>query len=814
MNHSASPVDDRWQSPPAPAARSGGSLIGALLAGIAAFAALFRVGIPAATDSLDGSWTAVLSWAFTRGLQSGSDIIFTYGPLGFLIPIANYHPQTFTLHFIAQVLLGLTWALLVTRFALRLPTAAQIALALLLLAWAMMIMVDVGWYLMFALAAVFAREDARRPWAGAPFGLFVLIGLSVIALTKFTFLLLWLAFVGHALLQLLFARRLRPAAAVAVIAAALLLGLWTAAGQHLASLPMFFRRGLEISSGYNSSMGYVPELSVDLTGLAVLVLAIACLAPLVLAHGSDWGRRALGAFLLLTLALTWKAGYIRADGHVCIFLGAASLIAFVAAGLCSTAAPQRWFWQPAAVAAISLAGLLLAYNLFGGVAPTLRNTWQFAGFSLSNLFTPARVREIHQASWQMGTQYVDLPASRERIGTAGVDLLMHEQGVVLLNGFNYTPRPVFQGYGAYSTGLARLNEVKLLSADGPQFLLFKLQAIDAYLPGNEDPLAQLAALRAYAPVGYEKGYVLLERSAAAAPLQAPPAEQWREAAFGEPFAVPAAATAQVLFYRVELSTLGKLYTAVFREPAISLQVTADDGSTRDYRVARSRGDAGSLVSPLLPDNAAYLSWYARKHEVHPTTLRFLARAPALAGLFAPRVRYALQPVELPRKDVAELPEAARRSFYPGFSHVPHAEQSPVPPQMIRNLGEDMLFMHAPSMVDFVLPPGRWRAQGRFGLRSQAYAPGVCPNSDGARLQVFLAGSDAQPAQALFSRYIDPLRVDTDRGNLPFEVPAFDSDGRTPIVFRFSGGETPQASTDCDWTVLGSLQFVPADAATH
>lgn len=812
MSHLPTTVDDRWQ--PAPAVRSGGSLLGALLAGIAAFVALFRVGIPAAIDSLDGSWTAVLSWAFSRGLQSGSDIVFTYGPLGFLIPIANYHPQTYTLYFAAQVLLGVTWALLVTRFALRLPTAAQLALALLLLAWAPMIMVDVGWYLMFALAAVFVQEDARSRGAGAPFGLLVLFALSVIALTKFTFLLLWLAFVGHALLQLLLARRPRAAAAAAAIAMALLLGLWTAAGQHLASLPSFFRRGLEISGGYNSSMGYTPELSIDLAGLTVLAVTVACLAPLLLARGPDRGRRALGAFLLLTLALTWKAGYIRADGHVCIFLGAASLIAFLAVALRRAPAPERRLWQPAAVAAISLAGLLLTYILLGGFAPTARNNLNFVSFSLRNLFTPSRVRDAYQASWQMGARQVDLPASRERIGGAGVDLLMYEQGVVLLNDFNYTPRPAFQGYSTHTTALARLNEARLLSADGPQFLLFKLQAIDAYLPGNEDPLAQLAALRAYAPVGYEKGYVLLERSAAAAPLQPPPAEQWREAAFGEPFAVPAAATAQVLFYRVELSTLGKLYTAVFREPAISLQVTADDGSTRDYRVARSRGDAGSLVSPLLPDNAAYLSWYARKHEVHPTTLRFLARAPALASLFAPRVHYALQPVDLPRKDLAELPEAARRSFYPGFSHVPHAEKSPVPPQMIRNLGEDMLFMHAPSMVDFVLPPGRWRAQGRFGLRSQAYAPGVCPSSDGASLQVFLAGSDAQPAQALFSRHIDPLRVDTDRGNLPFEVPAFDSDGRTPIVFRFSGGETPQASTDCDWTVLGALQFVPADAAAH
>ncbi|HVH35435.1 MAG TPA: hypothetical protein VM847_15120, partial [Tahibacter sp.] len=103
------------------------------MAGLAAFVALFRIGIPAAGDALDGSWTAVLSWAFSQGAQFGDDIVFTYGPLGFLIPIANYHPQTYALFFAAQVFFGVVWAVLIARFAVRLPMPAQALLCLLLL---------------------------------------------------------------------------------------------------------------------------------------------------------------------------------------------------------------------------------------------------------------------------------------------------------------------------------------------------------------------------------------------------------------------------------------------------------------------------------------------------------------------------------------------------------------------------------------------------------------------------------------------------------------------------------------------------------
>ncbi|WP_257386309.1 hypothetical protein [Tahibacter caeni] len=801
-------IDDRWQ-PGAGSRKDKVSHLGALLAGIAAFVSLFRVGIGAATDSLDGSWTAVLSWAFSEGAQFGKDIVFTYGPLGFLIPIANYHPQTFGLYFAAQVMLGVVWAMLVARFALRLPTIVQMALGLLLVCWAPIVIIDVGWYLMFVLAAVFAHEDAKKTQIGTQlFGFVALFALSVIALTKFTFLLLWLTFIGHQVLQLLLARR--PVAAVLAGATAilLLLALWTAAGQNLSSLLPFFLYGLEISRSYGASMGYMPGLATDLAGLAILALAAVCVAPL-LSRGESLARRALALFLLLTLALTWKAGYTRADAHVCIFFGAASLIAVVAAVLRRSATPRPGLGQPAAAGLASSAGLLLTYSLLGGVVPVLNNTWEFAGLSLRHLFNPDSVRRLYQAGWDSGARRFDLPATRERIGNESVDLLMHEQGVVLLNGFNYSPRPVFQGYGAYSTPLARLNESKLLGASAPRYLLFKLQAIDEHLPGMEDPLAQLAALRSYAPVGYEKSYLLLERTGSVPALEAPPAPAWREASFGEEIPVTQTA-AQILFFRIELSLVGKLYAAFFREPAARLDVVDGEGAIHSYRVTRSLGDAGALVSPLLADNVDYLNWYSRQRELRPRSLRFVAQTPALQRLFAPRLSYALQVVELPRKDLSQLPESLHRSvFYPGFSHLPRNPRSPAAIEMIQNLGEDALFMHAPSSIEFLLPAGRWRAEGKFGLRADSYAAGVCPQADGTLLRAYRGAAPAGAnSTLLFSRQIDPLHVEADRGAQPFALPPFDSDGKTPVTFEFSGGTAPSATTECDWTFIGPLRFEP------
>src|SRR5215469_7324240 len=51
------------------------------------FIALVILTVPSAPPDLgiDASWCAVLNWAHQHGLQFGQDVVFTYGPLGFLV---------------------------------------------------------------------------------------------------------------------------------------------------------------------------------------------------------------------------------------------------------------------------------------------------------------------------------------------------------------------------------------------------------------------------------------------------------------------------------------------------------------------------------------------------------------------------------------------------------------------------------------------------------------------------------------------------------------------------------------------------------
>src|SRR5438046_1733097 len=75
--------------------------------------------------SSDVSWAAVLHYAWAANWQFGRDIVFTYGPLGFLHP-GIYMPETWPWFLAYQVVQRAFYIALVCRLGLRLPRLVQL----------------------------------------------------------------------------------------------------------------------------------------------------------------------------------------------------------------------------------------------------------------------------------------------------------------------------------------------------------------------------------------------------------------------------------------------------------------------------------------------------------------------------------------------------------------------------------------------------------------------------------------------------------------------------------------------------------------
>jgi len=66
---------------------------------------LMRFGADAEMRGLEAGWSDALAWAFLHDQQWGRDIVYTYGPLGFLQPWSRYVSGIFPWYIAGQILL-------------------------------------------------------------------------------------------------------------------------------------------------------------------------------------------------------------------------------------------------------------------------------------------------------------------------------------------------------------------------------------------------------------------------------------------------------------------------------------------------------------------------------------------------------------------------------------------------------------------------------------------------------------------------------------------------------------------------------------
>lgn len=780
-------------------------MIGALLVAITAFVAWYQRGNPPSGVNLDSGWYDVLSRGFARGWQWGSDIVFTYGPLGFLTPYVTWNPESAAPFRVGQIVLCLLWAAMAFAFARRLGLVRQALLIFAMLAFYPLLVMDIGWNVPFFLSVVLIYRlvvdtpglPNRQTW------LFVtIVLLSLLALIKFTGQVMWIGVIGYATLLGLLQRDYRIALTFGIGGPIVLLAIWLALGQQIGGIGAYLMTSLEMSTGYGA-MSLKPESYVDAIGMLTLALVTGVIAV------GYWLVNARRAYLLVAVALmtlsymVWKAGYVRADNHIGIFFGSVSFISL--AVLCIRTERHRKLivarWL--GVAAILVTSLSVTYH-------TLSFEWSIRGIVplIGNLLSPQDMAREYADRWYEQIRQADLPRTRARVGLSRVDVLMNEQSTAVLNNFNFKPRPAFQGYGAYTTQLARMNEASLLDpARAPEYLLTKLQSIDFRLPTGEDPLTVLAALRGYLPVDREGGYLVMRRTGwPVAPMKTPDSDRWKVATLGADLALPTGPEPQVLFFDFRLNFWGKLRSVLLREPAIHIELELGDGTRQSYLLVRKLGAAGVLISPFLLSSDDYLQWHAGLKERRVKSMRLIADRSEI-GLFEPRISYALAPVELPRLSVDKLSEELQQTLYPGFRPAPILVESGSA-EVVNENGKNVLFTHAPAKLTFALAPGEWSASGDFGLLSSAYE---CLVSDGIALVAERVDASGK-ATRLFQRAINPVHDRTQRGENPFAFGPFMMGPGDKLLLRNETGLSSDSTGGCDWMFMGPVKFERSAAA--
>jgi hypothetical protein len=705
--------------------------------GVLLWLSLFELPYVPRRVTLDHSWMMALPYLHEHGFRAGIDYVFNYGPLGFLSS-SVYDPDILS----EKLLWEGAFKLVVVVLAIRWYLALSGTLVRGLYAIALLVFVcnhdypDSGYLTAVFLLGATLLEGSGRPTSLA-LGLAVL---AVVALIKFTL------FLHVSMLVALLALAVSRARGVPhgiVISTAFLVALgvaWVMSGQPLAGMPPFLRYSWSLAAGYDRAMA-LEAPHAEIVGVALLVLNVGWLA--VSTRGAPgWRGVWTAAWAMLTLAIAWKHGFVRSGGFQ--FFTFAGILPFFV----EPSALQR---LPAGLragllcggVALGLGGMLLSSSGESTLSSVARDRLDRVTGNASFLLDPSGWRESSNGALEELRARYDLPLVRDRVGRESVDVFSYEQGVVLLNGLNWTPRPVFQSISAHTPELLRLNADSFKRKTGPRYVLFRLETIDGRLPTFDDSAALIEVIRHYRVILTEGAFLLLERREAALPIEVDKRLVLEDRVGLGEFVDVAEWSREPLLLELDASdnTLGRLRRLLLRPESMHLEVELSDGARHRYPLVRGLAAEGFLLNPWLTTPAAFAAWRSGHEPQSVRAFRVLARHGDwfLEEEIGLRVRTA----------PALSPQSARR--HPMFQPEPERVTSYDAPR-ISMVGEWIgLVLSPPAAIHYRLSAGHYLVQGRFGLAQELGRVG------GTALFEVEAIDESGERRTLFRRALDPTR---------------------------------------------------------
>ena len=583
--------------------------VNALLLLAVAYVALVSMPMPLISygTGLDASWILGLNWAHSQHLVAGRDIVFTYGPLGYLVypdPVCGtpvlallYRLGLYVLSLAA--LCRLVWihqskvtalwlaVLLGLEFALStLPAQSQSVLTLTIVA--LLVLVDrSGWRPAEAslLAFLAAFESLSKLNQGA----------QAVAI--------FCAVLAAAVIQSRprDARAWRPWLAVlALLPLSFAVLFWASTGS-LVSLPAYLRTAWAIASGHSETMGLAGPL-----WQAVLAAAtIAATLGAVLLATSGWRALLPGlAPAVIVAFFAFKQAMVRQDAHAVGFhLQFASGLLFLLVS--AKVARDRRLILILALFSVVM-GYAISVEQLPASAPAMRATAELrlAGPTLSAFLHWRTTWARMGAAGQYLRRPLRLPARfHEIIGSGTVDAEPWDVDVVQANGWRWQPRPAFQSYIAYTPMLDRMNAGHLEGPHSADFVLLNFSAIDGRHPFLETPLSWRALLDRYDLKLSDAGWLLLQHRGQS--RYGPPEPLGRSVAhWDEAIRVPPGTDLLMMAPRMTPSLTGRVASMLFRSAAVYMDGIFSSGRTVRWRCVPRNLAAGFWIRPFprsLPD---------------------------------------------------------------------------------------------------------------------------------------------------------------------------------------------------------------------
>lgn len=742
---------------------------------------------------LDASWQEVLLHARIHGWQFGRELVFTWGPWGFLGNHFHLGEAEAVSRLVWETLGKLLVAAGLVALTQRIAAVRQVlfVVGLALFNW---LFIDTVYQVLISLAVVrWLLPADSRGWRQY----LALVALAFLAGFKFTYLLLATGGVGLAAGAWVWRRDFRTAALLVGGYALAFVLVWLAASQHPDHIVPFLRRSLELSSGYGDAMGVDEPWPVFLVGAGLMLLAAGFVFRLWQTHPDRPYAATAALFLAATWFIVWKSTFTRADGHVFGLFIFTLLLAVVLPGLCHP--ERRWHWFDLTPLGCLLGIVVAEPGLLGrcpeiATARIRQHLWQLP--RLGGL--PA----AWENSLAAARAAARLPAIQAAVGRGTVDVFNYEQAVAVLNGLNFTPRPVFQSYAAFTPRLAWRNLRFYQSDQAPEFVLWKHMTIDGRYPTQDDAALVSELPRGYAPLLEEGDYLLLQK---VRPLPARRLERRllfeKGLGFDEELVLPAAGVhPRWLQVSLPLSKLGRLRSFLYKPPVAHLTVTDSSGRETTWRLLPQVAADGFLLDPLLETQADFAAFARSQGGINLRSLRLTTAAEQREFWSTIWRQPVVRLFELP--EITLEPQSPYQALVNAglFAPAPEVIKSDLPLNLFSTSAGRMMLLHAPGEIAFSVPPESGVFTGNFGVNDGAYVDQA--RTDGVEFVIEAEGTDGV-RRTLWRRWLDPLNRTADRGPHSFRL-EFPPGSATRLTLRTLPG--PAANSNWDWAFVGNLRL--------
>jgi hypothetical protein len=551
-------------------------------------------------SSLDASWEWVVEHATSEGWQFGRQIVFPFGPLGFLYA-DHGSGRLFAARYLfaalfAGLLVAASWCM-----ACRMPRWAGAAF----LAWlGVFSRFEEQVLCLFACAAWLAMSTRGR---FSRWDLLICVAGAILSCVKINFLVM----AGMASGACLFVCALRRERVRACLfPTGLVAGIfvvWVACGQSPANLFRFLTYNAELTGGYSHAM------SVPVKGQQLIVAMLSLCAFAMMLGLSSWRNRLdfeCRIFFLLVLALTftaWKHAVVRGGTHfsfLYFWLPLAACFVLVRGWGCGTPV-HHGVWQGTLLAMV----MSLSFDGAGLISevgvPDMKSLMERLSRNMRHaaLIFPGRTRSSPADAGEGDPRYNrSLHKLRDTIGEEPVDLFHFQQGLAALSGLHPRFRPMIQSYTAYTRGLMELDWEFYRDGTSPRMLVFNLEAIDVQYPAAAPSRLLPAWVAGYDIADRESGFLLLKRSMNPRQVLIEPARTV-QVSFGQAVEVPESRDGAV-WCEIEMDpTLrGKMRAFAFKGTSPIIQIPAGSRKGRRHRLPVEFARAGFLLSPYMKNN--------------------------------------------------------------------------------------------------------------------------------------------------------------------------------------------------------------------